>query len=228
MESAPFLTYSQRGFTLVEMMVVIAIIGFVTVVAITGQNDFNKSLTLTDTAYTVALSVRQAQTYGLSSRVFSGATNAGYGTRFDAATPNTYLLFSDISKVNYPAVPTYCPMGTAGQPDAKPGNCRYDASGSEMVQNYTFSRGFTITQLCGRDTGGGRRCSDDTQTAPLTSIDILFVRPNTTSVVTGTTAGGSLQLRDAMLKLSAPNNAAARYICVSQAGQVSVATTICP
>lgn len=211
------------------MIVVLAIIGFVTVVAVTGQNDFNRSLTITDTAYTIALTMRQAQTYGLSSRAFAGTSNAGYGTHFEAAHPAAYLMFSDISKVDY-AVPAYCPVGTSGQPDAKPGNCRFDRNGSEVVQNYTFGRGFTITQLCGRDTGGEVRCSDD-EAAPLTAIDVLFVRPNTNSIVTGEVSGGTIQLRTAVIRLSAPQGTGVRYICVSQAGQVSVASTtsaICP
>jgi prepilin-type N-terminal cleavage/methylation domain-containing protein len=212
-----------RGFTLVEMLVVLAIIVLLTAVVINGQGNFDKSLTITDTAYTVALSIRQAQNFGLSSRTYSGTPNAGYGVHFMGATPTTYSLFADGNKLVW-AVPPYCPVGTAGTPDAKPGNCLFDTGTSETVQSFTFGRGFKITNLCGHDTGNTMRCSS---TSYLTGIDMVFVRPNTNSIISGFHSGSWIQLNDASIELSAPNGGT-RYICVTQAGEVSVAATACP
>lgn len=226
MESLPLLNSPRpvRGFTLVEMVVTLAIIVLITVVAISGQADFNRSITITDTAYTVALSVRQAQTYGLSSRTFSGTNNAGYGAHFSASTPNTYLLFADVSRA-LASVPAYCPVGTVGYPDAKPGNCLYDAGNNEVVQSYTFGRGFTISNICGHDTSGVLRC---TTGGYLTGLNVVFLRPNTDSIVTGLRSSGSVQLTDAQITLSAPAGGGVRQVCISKVGQVSVATSSCP
>ena len=75
-----------RGFTLVEMLVVLAIIIMITAIVINGQSTYNRSILLTDTVYTVAYSIRQAQSLGLASRGTTvGASivsNAGYGVRF--------------------------------------------------------------------------------------------------------------------------------------------------
>ncbi|MGE5541070.1 MAG: prepilin-type N-terminal cleavage/methylation domain-containing protein [Bacillota bacterium] len=217
---------APRGFTLAEMMVVLTIIVIVTIIALSGQGNFNKSLTVTDTAYTVALSIRQAQSYGLASRTSGVTSNAGYGIHFATAAPSAYLMFVDTSKAVY-GVPSYCPVGTVGQPDAKPGNCMYDPNQNEVSQNFAFSRGFIVSQLCGHDTGGILRCSSDS-TAPLTAIDILFIRPNTNSIVTGFRSTGSLQLKDAQIKLTAPVGNGSRYICVTQVGEISVASSACP
>jgi prepilin-type N-terminal cleavage/methylation domain-containing protein len=222
---------SLTGFTLMEMIVSLAIITIITVVAINGQNDFNRTLVVTDTAYTIALSLRQAQTFGLSSRttVVGGSTftNAGFGIRFDTLTPTAYTLFTDVSKANYATPPAWCPTGTAGQPDEKPGNCRFDPSGSEIVQSYSFNRGFTVDRFCGRKTSDNvLHCSDD-GSLPLTGIDIVFIRPNTNSIITATDASNVYQLNDAHIRIAAPTGGT-RYICVTRVGQISVTATTCP
>ena len=103
MESFPLkqkLSVHARAFTLVEMIVVLSIISILTVIVVVGQTSFNKSNLLTDTAYTVALSMRETQTLGLSSRTFSSVPNAGFGVHFGDSTAY-YDQFADI----YPAAP---------------------------------------------------------------------------------------------------------------------------
>ncbi len=72
----------MRGFTMVEMLVSLGIILIITSIVLLGQNSFNKNLVLVDTAYTVAFTLRQAQTLALSSRKVGTIQNAGYGTHF--------------------------------------------------------------------------------------------------------------------------------------------------
>lgn len=231
MESLPSLerVSSPRAFTLVEMLVVLAIISIISIVVIVGQGTFDNSLTITDTAYTIALSIREAQTFGLSSRNFNGATNAAYGVHFDAGAPRNYVLFADI----YPAAPgspsSYCPGHTAaaGNPDAKPGNCVYDAGQNELIQTFTFNRGFTISNVCGHDSGNVQHCATGGAGSALTGLDLMYLRPNTDSVVVGLTGTSPLALTDAQITLLAPQGGT-RNICVTSVGEVSVATTTCP
>ena len=216
----------QRGFTVVELIVVLAIISILTAVVLNGQKDFNRSLTITDSAYTIALSLREAQTFGLSSRAVGAVNNAGYGARFTTASPGGYLLFADLQRVQ--TQPAWCPATHTGFADDKPGNCLYD-NASETVQTFTFSRGFYISKLCGHSFSqpGTLLCSTDAN--PLTSIDTVFLRPNTDSIITGNLTGtGNVQLIDANIVLSAPNGEGTRVVCVSYAGQISVASTTCP
>lgn len=223
----PTLLYlKQRGFTVVELIVVIAIISILTAVVLNGQKDFNRSLTITDSAYTIALSLREAQTFGLSSRAVGAVNNAGYGARFSIATPGSYLLFADLQQVQ--AQPAWCPATHTGLADDKPGNCLFD-NASETVQTFTFGRGFYISKICGHrfSQPGTLLCSTDA--SPLTSIDTVFLRPNTDSIITGNLTGtGNVQLIDANIVLSAPNGEGSRVVCVSYAGQISVASTTCP
>lgn len=207
------------------MMVVLFIIVIVTTVAVMGQSTFNRSLILTDTAYTIAFSIREAQTLGLSSRASNNIFNAGYGVRLSTATPNAYILFADTS----PAVPGngqsgYCPghEESAGSPDAHPGNCTYDtgASPSELVRTYTLNRGFRITQFCGRAVVGGvNRCSG----ADFETMHLSFMRPSTDTTIFGRTSTGTLiPLSDATIRIESPDGVASRCIVVSKAGQIGV------
>lgn len=87
---------AKRGFTLVELMVSIAIFSIITTVAVLNNSKFNSSVLLTNLAYEVALSVRQAQVYGVTVRKdATGNFNSAYGVHFEAATPTTYILFED-------------------------------------------------------------------------------------------------------------------------------------
>lgn len=225
MEPTPALTL--RGFSLVEMVVVLGIMVMLVAIVLTGQTSFNRTVAVTDTAYMLALSIRQAQTYGLSSRAYSGVTNAAYGVHFAGTTNTTsYQVFGDVYPVAPGTASAYCPghSAAAGNPDAKPGNCLYDSAQSEMVQNYVLNRGFYISDICGRDTAGTLRCTSNSY---LTGIDIVFLRPNTDSIVTGLRSGGNIRLTDAQITLMTATGGA-RYVCVSSVGQVSVATTTCP
>lgn len=222
MESASFLVFYPRtarlrGFTLIEMLVVLFIIALITTIVITGQSTYNKTLLLTDTAYGVALSAREAQTFGLASRKYGSVQNPGYGIHFSSATPGAYTLFADTAPGL--AAPANCPLGTPGTPEAKPGNCRYDAADG-VVSDYSFSRGFTVTQFCGK-AGLTKYCSTDA--APLTTLDLVFTRPNTSTTISGLVNGSSLtSFSCAEITLADATKQATRTIRISSIGEISI------
>lgn len=204
-----------RGFTLVEMLVVLGIIALITTIVVTGQSTYNKTLLLTDTTYGVALSAREAQSFGIGSRKFGNVQNPGYGLHFSSATPSSYILFADTDNT-LPAT-SNCPLGTPGTPEAKPGNCRYD-SADGIVSSYTFDRGFTISKFCGK-TGLTRYCSTDS--APLTSLDLVFTRPNTTTTISGMIGSSLTSFSCAEITISDPTQQVTRMIRISSIGEIS-------
>ncbi len=156
----------KRGFTLIELLVVISIMLILTSVFLLRQSRFNSSTLLRSLAYSVGLSVRQAQVYGTSLRESaSGAFDAGtaakaYGLYFSGAVgnQNSYTLFADS--------PT---AGNAGQ---------YDSG--EEVQVFKINPGYSISKFCSTTTLGVAQCwiASDPGNSVLTYLTILFKRPN--------------------------------------------------
>lgn len=223
MESILFLK-QQRGFTLVEMLVVLAIIVTITAIALVGQTSFNRSIVLTETAYNIALSIRESQSYGLSTRAFGSVQNAGYGVRFSRLTPTQYTTYADI----FPAAPgvnnARCPGHTdrsASSPEARPGNCIY-SNATELIRTYTLVRGFRVSQFCGVTSAGTQVCSSG---GTLSNLDIVFLRPNTETIITGN--NGTTGFARATVTVSSPDGTTSRCINVTALGAISVAAT-CP
>jgi prepilin-type N-terminal cleavage/methylation domain-containing protein len=148
-----FLRYSKpRGFTLIELLVVTAIIVVITAFVLLRQGRFDSSTLLRSLTYSVALTVRQAQVYGVSVR---GAQVAGniqfapaYGVQFN--DPTSYLLFADIN-----------------------GSGEYEQGTDALVQTFKLGRGFKISKFCGI-LASGQQCSP----ADITKLTIIFRRPN--------------------------------------------------
>src|SRR3569832_1656292 len=91
----------KRGFTLIELLVVISIMLILTSIFVLRQQRFQSSTLLRSLAYSVALSVRQAQVYGTSIRenvvgAFDTSSAAkAYGVYFSSGSTGSYILFAD-------------------------------------------------------------------------------------------------------------------------------------
>ena len=148
----------ERGFTLVELLVVTAIFVVITGMILANHNRFGGRVILQNLAYDIALSIRQAQVYGISVRQFGG-TFSGYGMHFvlsgPGVNPTTYVLFADI----YPSVP----------------NGLYDADQGEQVESNTIAGGYRIVDLCALRLDVPRSTPEDCDS--ITSLDVLFRRP---------------------------------------------------
>ena len=163
-----------KGFTLIELVVTLGIITIVLSIVIINFSRSGEGIILTDVAYQTAISIRQAQVYGLSVKQ-SGTVpgtefDAGYGAHFDITTgsgdPTSFILFADKNK-NY----VY---------DTATGNCPGTATEDECVEKIVLQTGYTVESL--------GKIKDDVNFSRLFSpiiekLDISFKRPNPDAVI---------------------------------------------
>lgn len=198
---------SPSGFTLVELLVTISIFVILTGVVLFSQSKFNSTILLTNLAYDTALTVRQAQTFGINIKNFAVASGNNvtdnfkpYGVHFDLNSPKSFILFSDLNEgsdsVFNGTVLSTCDV-TVG-----------------CVSRYNITRGNAILDLCYDDVCG-----------ELESVDILFKRPNPDAIITAKKKdGGSVSsLSKITIKLGIPEGENVREVVVQPNGLIYVA-----
>lgn len=186
----------QRGFTLVELLVTISIFVILTGVVLFSQTKFNSSILLTNLAYDTALTIRQAQNYGINIKEFN-STNSSlflpYGVHFDRVkAPKSFILFADTSYEN----------------DDNKGDGLYDelneadlsscSLSSEIdrgcVNKYNILRGNYIATLCVKEASTGEEdCTKN-------KLDIVFQRPNPDAHIRADNASAEFQSATVVLQ----------------------------
>jgi len=206
---------TKAGFTMIELMVTVSIFVVVTTVILASYPKFSSRIILEDVAQQVALSVRQAQTYGLSVKEF-GAGNIfpGYGIYFPSlANDNkSFTIFADIN-----------------------GDKKYNLTGcgivgSECLDKFTIQSGERIYALCVNlkndgiaafstidDLAGVNNC------VSINSLHISFTRPNPDATITAYLGGANYDssYSDAEIVVASPRGEV-KTIVVWLTGQISV------
>jgi len=200
---------SLGGFTLIEMVVVSAIMLVITTFVLFQQAKFDSVTLLRSLTYNVALSVRQAQVYGTSVRESapgSGIFGKGYGIHFAASLPCTggawtcYVIFSDNN-----------------------GNGAYDTG--EALPTFTLGRGYAVSRLCATIAGGvTQHC-----TPAVDRLTIFFRRPNpeacfSTNQAGSCAVGAAAAYSAAYIQLTSLGGTDTRSVKVSSTGQIDVCT----
>jgi prepilin-type N-terminal cleavage/methylation domain-containing protein len=174
---------SNRGFSLVELIVVMAIFTIITSITVFNYGKFSSNLIVTNLAYESALAVRQAQVYGISVKQTKASQNLGdknfnasYGVWFSTADLQKFYLFADNEPINIS------------------GHNLRAVDASEDEENFGMNGSNTISNFCVTNSGGVR-CSKDGE---IDSMSIIFKRPepnaniygflNSTQQYTGTKA----------------------------------------
>ena len=199
-------------------MVVLAIIGVVMSIVLTSQSTFNKTLILKNTAYDIALTLHNAQTYGLGSRASNATVNTGYGVHFPNAPTASLTLFAD----TYPAPSQFFCHQTydVSSPTAQPGDCIYTIGQDQKVTDYTLGNGITISDLCAFN--GSWSCAVALG-GGLSSLYIVFARPNPDTFI----RANGLTYTSACLTITSPQGGF-RYISVAASGQITANAVACP
>lgn len=224
----------SSGFTLIEMLVVIALVIIITSISILQIASQRKGVYLQNTADEIALNIRNAQTLALSVRSSGGIVpnyKNGYGIHFELGSGNgggqdagekSYILFTD-----YEANPgpggwdrAYLKNFNSGSPCGSP-NQTID----ECVLKTVIDTGDKITGLSTCSISGGTPSCTSLSSGQ--SLDITFLRPNLDAYfcTRSPSIGGCIGLLPtdgyAEITLTSLTNAT-RSVKVWSTGQISV------
>lgn len=208
----------QAGVTLIEMIVVVAIIALVSSVILFNYSDFSTNVSLRNLSQEVALAARKSQTYATSVRRISTDTGilsdtfAGYGISFSVGgnseghTPNQkqFDVFADTDPAD-------------GMYQFDPSVCGTPADGNECIENFTITTADKIVGICinGAVYEEGRCLEDAT-------VDITFKRPNPDALFCLHDANGcsTIQIGSVGIVLESAK-AARRTVTIYTTGQIT-------
>ncbi len=172
-----------KGFTLVEMVVVVAIFGIITSTVIFNYSNFRTTVSLENLSQDIALTIRKTQAYSTSVKgvqvAGSGLQFPGYGIHF--ALPSgmlpppplggdekSFVIFADL-----PLMPNMPGINPSGQYEGGTGmSCGGEnlTPQSECMELITITSADKINRICTTNNGNTTTCSHS-------SLDIVFTRP---------------------------------------------------
>lgn len=141
---------NEKGFTIVELIVSLGIFALMTALLLSKYGNFNQGILLNNLAYDVALTIRNAQSYGLnvkSAKRSEDQFGSPYGVHFVANTAN-FIFFADTNKDGV-----------------------YSSVDSEVYPTI-IKRGSKVSALC---IGTGNACTSSNNA---TDLSISFIRPD--------------------------------------------------
>lgn len=190
---------NKRGFTIIELLVSMSIVVVILSVVVFNYRSSGDSLATDSLAQEIAITIRQAQTYGLGVRsTSSGVFTHAYGVHFNpVSNPTTYILFADKLTAN-------------GSYDAGSGSC--GSATTECVQIFNMRDGVTITGVCSNSTcySSGTR-----------SANFTFIRPSTDASIRITGGGSTTNPVNGGVIITSPRGSTAT-ITIQNTGQILV------
>ncbi len=200
---------SERGFTLIELMVSISIISVILLVVISNHGTYTENISLTNLADDIALSASQAQIYGIAVKevsVGSSDFSASYGLTANLLSDGSnkaYLKFSDKNVDSVYNGDWSCQKGPS----------------YECLEKVDILRGNYIYDLCVIRSSEGDQCN------AVKRVDISYRRPNTSAIITAFNSGGQQYSPGNMvgvrILLRSPSGLS-RSVAIYENGQVSV------
>lgn len=193
---------------MIEMMVVLAIIGILTVSVVGNYGSFRSATVATNMAYELAGSIRQAQLYGLGVRL-----NGQVGTFTAEGSPNdTYGV--ELAK----GVPSYSIFRDKGTPNATcDSGCSCDDSAGECVEQVTMLQQVTVEALCTGDASMTGQELLEGGSCDHTSLSVMYTRPNPEASIYASSGTG-----DTLAGILIRGGAHCRLVRVYQNGQIAV------
>ena len=219
----------KRGFTIAEMVVVSGIFAVLTTVILFKYGDFNSSILVTNMAYEVAITTRQAQIFGVSARGFDQSDGGGfeypYGVSFNLLDQSTgsdqvtknFTLFVDRNESDESGYGR-CSNGAGGV-----GDCDCISEGDECIERLGMTQGVKISEI---RVNKGTGCN----TTRLYRAAVTFKRPSPEArIETISHPLDDQALEFLEVKIEGKSSSVKPvYVLIRKTGQISVSqTSIC-
>ena len=212
-----FTPSDNRGFSIIELMVVVGIFTLISGVLLGNYPLFSHKISVQNLAHQIALEIRQAQVFGLSVKearpgCLEGTINCfpAYGVYFSALDRGSFILFNDSNNNKK--------YDFAAQDCSSPSN-------TECIEKISIASGDNIRDICGTDSSGQQKCAS--LLGQLDYLNIVFVRPDPDANIIGTAPGGDTLYSSAEISVEPPKKDFCRIIKVWSTGQISV-PELCP
>ncbi|MBI2047819.1 MAG: prepilin-type N-terminal cleavage/methylation domain-containing protein [Parcubacteria group bacterium] len=183
---------AHRGFTLIELLVTVSMFIIITSVVLVNFPSFSSKISLENLAHEVALAVRQAQVFGVSSREFGVGSGIfpTHGVRFDKNQNTTFFLFVDTDD-----------------------NGVYTGA-QELSETFTIQRRNYISEICGFLT-------PTSSCTLLDTVDITFTRPNPEPSILGIVDVSQSLYSYTTITVTSPSGAT-QTVAVWSNGQIAI------
>ena len=190
----------KKGFTLIEMVVVVGIFLITTGIVLSNFKGFNRRSSLDLLAREMSLVIRQAQVYGSATKASPASTNRfpSYGVFLDQDDNGGFSIYT------YKKLPA--------DKYAK----------EEEVEKFNLTGGAVISGL--------EECSDENHCSPVNSLSVVFIRPNPGAKFfkpDGAEVSASLvkiTIRDPLI--ANPSESDSREIAIWNTGHIYVASEL--
>lgn len=195
----------KAGFTLIEMVVVLAIFAIITAILVPNIPQLRDKTSVDLVAQSVALHIRGAQVYGIGTRVdsgISGGVNFRYGIHFPARPSTSFLLFASNTSSPYAGEGEECDTGAG------------------CIETYSL-RKVEIVDICYYDDSGSSNCNSLPNSQ---AVDVTYLRPSSEANFC-IHSGGSCQSNVSRISITLQSSVRVeekKVITIWKNGQISV------
>lgn len=179
----------ESGITLIELLVSIFIIILITSVVVFNHRAFTDKLEITNLAFDIALTIREAQVSGIAvEQAPEGGFENAFGVSFFIRTQpgGDSEWHGDVN--NDKIFIRFIDFDSEGDNGFLMYNGGYNCTDSECLEKVEIGRGNKISNICYRN-GGNLKCGSPMRSEPR-GVDIAFLRPKPDASIKFRNAGG--------------------------------------
>ncbi len=204
-------TFSEKGFSLIELVIVIAVMTIFLSFSFFDYNSFGSGVRLENVTYKIALAIREAQTFGINTKVEASdnESSIGYGMYFESSSYGSsvldnpeedMILFFDLNQ------------NSVFSQNSNTGNCQTNSS-DECFNYFSLGNENVISKLEIFNSGG--------TAVEVDYLNILFLRPNPDATISSSYSGGNSGARITVTS----NDDQIRCVEVGLTGNISIRKT---